>query len=57
MGRNDIFTPVLRNKLVTLCTGGPWKMKVINLLLCFLGGFVCVTFILFEVSFFSLAHG
>jgi len=32
-------------------------MKVINLLLCFLGGFVCVTFILFEVSFFSLAHG
>jgi len=52
VGRNAIFRPVLRNKLVILCTGGPWKVKVVHLLLCFWGGSVWVTFVLFVISFF-----
>jgi hypothetical protein len=56
VGRKAIFMPVLRNKLVTLCTGGPWKVKVIHLLLCFWSEFVCVAFVTFNFICFKLLY-
>jgi hypothetical protein len=51
VGQKAIFKPVFLNKLVILCTEGPRNVKVTHLLLCCCGECVCVTLVLFVMSF------